>query len=669
MQQAVGARGQVHEGTEGGGLHNLAVVGFAGFRNVRVGDLVDDLLGLFSAVATFGGDEHGTVIFDGDLRTGLFLNLVDHLALRTDDFADLVDRNGGGDDARCVRAHLGRTIDALVDDFENGGTGFLGLLQSRGQNVSRNAVELGIELQSGDELGSTGNLEVHIAEGVFGAENIGQGLEDVLAVNIAGHEAHGDARNRGLQRHACGEQRQCGRAHGTHGGGTVGTNGFGDLTDGVRELFAVRQHRHESLLRQRTVADFAALRGADAAGFTGGVRRHLIVVHVTLGLRTGQCVDLLFHLEHVQGGDAQNLGFATLEQCGTVHARHDVHFGGQGADVTQATAVDAVVLGQDAATHDLALQLLERVADFLVLLGVFHVGELAGEGGLDAFLDLVDAVLARQLFGDGQGFVEVGVGDLVDAVVQILGVLREELEFLGFLRGDLLELGLGLADHLDERLGGFKTAGDDFLVRLGLAFVVDEVPCVLAGTGFDHGDGDVAVLDNAAGDHDFEHGAFALAPAREGDPLAVDQGQTHAGDRAFERQAGDHGGGGGGVQCDDVVCVIRVDGEHGFDDLHFVAQGVREQRTQRTVDDAAGQDGFGARTAFAAEERARDLAGCVHLLFHVHGQREEVVVLLRAGTGGGRGQNHRIIVKIGGDGTIRLLGETTGLEAQRALAE
>ena len=669
MQQAVGARGQVHEGTEGGGLHNLAVVGFAGFRNVRVGDLVDDLLGLFSAVATFGGDEHGTVIFDGDLRTGLFLNLVDHLALRTDDFADLVDRNGGGDDARCVRAHLGRTIDALVDDFENGGTGFLGLLQSRGQNVSRNAVELGIELQSGDELGSTGNLEVHIAEGVFGAENIGQGLEDVLAVNIAGHEAHGDARNRGLQRHACGEQRQCGRAHGTHGGGTVGTNGFGDLTDGVRELFAVRQHRHESLLRQRTVADFAALRGADAAGFTGGVRRHLIVVHVTLGLRTGQCVDLLFHLEHVQGGDAQNLGFATLEQCGAVHARHDVHFGGQGADVTQATAVDAVVLGQDAAAHDLALQLLERVADFLVLLGVFHVGELAGEGGLDAFLDLVDAVLARQLFGDGQGFVEVGVGDLVDAVVQILGVLREELEFLGFLRGDLLELGLGLADHLDERLGGFKTAGDDFLVRLGLAFVVDEVPCVLAGTGFDHGDGDVAVLDNAAGDHDFEHGAFALAPAREGDPLAVDQGQTHAGDRAFERQAGDHGGGGGGVQCDDVVCVIRVDGEHGFDDLHFVAQGVREQRTQRTVDDAAGQDGFGARTAFAAEERARDLAGCVHLLFHVHGQREEVVVLLRAGTGGGRGQNHRIIVKIGGDGTIRLLGETTGLEAQRALAE
>ena len=669
MQQAVGARGQVHEGTEGGGLHNLAVVGFAGFRNVRVGDLVDDLLGLFSAVATFGGDEHGTVIFDGDLRTGLFLNLVDHLALRTDDFADLVDRNGGGDDARCVRAHLGRTIDALVDDFENGGTGFLGLLQSRGQNVSRNAVELGIELQSGDELGSTGNLEVHIAEGVFGAENIGQGLEDVLAVNIAGHEAHGDARNRGLQRHACGEQRQCGRAHGTHGGGTVGTNGFGDLTDGVRELFAVRQHRHESLLRQRTVADLTALRGTDATGLAGGIRRHLIVMHVTLGLRTGQCVDLLFHLEHVQGGDAQNLGFATLEQCGTVHARNDVHFSGQGADVTQATAIDAVILGQDAATHDLALQLLERIADLLFLLGIVHVGEFTGERGLDALLDLMDAILARQLLGNGEGFVEIGVGDLIDTVVQIFGVLREELEFLGFLRSDVLKFGLSLADHLDERLGCFKTTGNDFLVRLGLAFVVDEVPGVLACASFDHSDGDIAVLHHAAGNHDFEHGALTLAPTRESNPLAVDQSQANAGNRAFERQTGNQSGSGSSVQCDHIVSIVRVDGEHGFHNLHFVAQRVREQRAQWAVNNAASENSFGARAAFTAEERSRNLAGGVHLLFHVHGQREEVVVLLRAGTGGGGRQNHRIIVKIGGDGTIRLLGETTGLEAQRALTK
>ena len=669
MQQTVGARGQVHEGAEGGGLHDLAVVGLAGFRHVRVGDLVDDLLGLLGGLAAFGGDVHGAVILDGDFGAGVFLDLVDHLALRADDLADLVHRNGGGDDARRVRAHLGRAVDALVDDFEDGGAGFLGLLQGGRQDVGRNAVELGVELQGGDEFGGAGHLEVHVAEGVFGAEDVGERLVDVLAVDVAGHEAHGDACDRSFQRNASGEQGQRGGADGTHGGGTVGADCLGDLTDGVRELLTARQHRHEGLLGEGAMADLAALRGTDAAGLTGGVRRHFVVVHVALGLRAGQRVDLLLHLEHVQGGDAQDLGFATLEQCGAVHARHDVHFGGQGADVTQATAVDAVVLGQDAATHDLALQLLERVADFLFLLGIVHVGEFTGERGLDALLDLMDAILARQLLGDGEGFVEIGVGDLVDAVVQIFGVLREELEFLGFLRSDLLEFGLSLADHLDERLGGFETTGDDFLVRLGLAFVVDEMPGVLACAGFDHGDGDVAVFDDTAGNHDFEHGALTLAPTRESDPLAVDQSQANAGNRAFERQTGNHGGSGSSVQSDNIVSIVRVDGEHGFHNLHFVAQRVREQRAQRTVDDTASQNRLGARTAFTAEERARNLAGGVHLLFHVHGQREEVVVLLRAGTGGGGRQNHRIIVKIGGDGTIRLLGETTGLEAQRALAK
>ena len=669
MQQAVSAGGEVHESAERRGLDDLAVVGFAGLGHVRVGDGIDDGLGLLSGLATLGGDEDGTVILDGNFSAGIFLNLVDHLALRADDLADLLDRNGGGDDARSELAHLSRAVDALVNDLENRGAGFLGLLQSGGQDVGGDAVELGVELQGSDELGSTGHLEVHVAEGILGTQDIGEGLEDVLAINVAGHEAHGDAGNRGLQRHAGSQKAQRGGAHGTHRSGTVGTDGLGDLADGVGELFTARQHRHESLLGEGAVADLTTLRGADAAGLASGVRRHLVVVHVALGLRTGQRVDLLLHLEHVQGGDAQNLGLATLEQGGAVHARHNVHLGGQGADVAQATAVDAVVLGQDAATHDLALQFLEGVAQLLVLLGVVHIGELVREHLAHVLLDLMDAILTRQLLGDGERLVQILVSDLVDTGIQLVGVLREELEFLGLLGGDLLELILSLADHLDERLGGFKTTGHDLLIGLGLTLVIDEVPGVLAGTRLDHGDGNITVLDHAASDHNLEHGALTLTPTREGDPLAVDQRQTHTGDRAFERQAGDHSGGGSGVQGDDIVSVIRVHGEHGLDDLHFVAQGVREQRAQRAVDDAAGEDGLGARAAFTAEERARNLAGSVHLLFNINGQREEVVVLLRAGTGGGGGQNHGIVVEVGGHSAIGLLGEAAGLEAQRALAK
>ena len=186
MQQAGGAGGEVHESAERRGLDDLAVVGFAGFRNVRVGDLVDDLLGLFGGLSTFGGDVDGTVVLDGDLGAGVLLDLVDHLALRADDLAALVHRNGGGDDARSELAHLGRAVDALVDDFEDGGAGFLGLLQGSGKNVCRTAVQLGVELQGGDEFGGAGHLEVHVAEGVFGAEDVGERLVDVLAVDVAG---------------------------------------------------------------------------------------------------------------------------------------------------------------------------------------------------------------------------------------------------------------------------------------------------------------------------------------------------------------------------------------------------------------------------------------------------------------------------------------------------
>ena len=636
---------------------------------MRVGDLVDDLLGLLGGLATLGGDVDGAVVLDGDLGAGVLLDLVDHLALRADDLADLVHRNGGGDDARRVRAHLGRAVDALVDDLEDGGAGLLGLLQGGGQDVGGDAVELGVQLQGGDELGGAGHLEVHVAERVLGAQDVGQGLEDVLAVHVAGDQAHRDAGDRGLQRHTGGEQAQGRGAHGAHRGRTVGADGLGDLTDGVRELLAARQHRHDRLLGKGAVADLAALRGADAAGLAGGVRRHLVVVHVALGLRAGQRIELLLHLEHVQRGDAQDLGLTALEQGGAVHARDDVDLGGQRADVTQAAAVDAVVLGQDAAAHDLALQLLERVAELLLLLGLVHVGELVRQHILDMLLDLGDTVLTRQLLRNGQRLIQIGVSDLVDAGVQLVGVLREELELLGLLGGDALELGLSLADDLDERLGGLQATGHNLLVRLDLALVVDQGPRVLAGAGLDHRDRDVAIVHHAAGDHDLEHGALTLAPTRERNPLAIDQRQTDAGDRALERQTGDHRGGGGGVQRDDVVRVIRVDGQDRLHNLHLVAQRVREQRAQRAVDDTAGQDRLGARAAFTAEERARDLAGGVHLLFNVHGQREEVVVLLRAGTGGGGGQHHRIIIQIRGHGAVGLLGEAAGLEAQRALAK
>ena len=126
-----------------------------------------------------GADVDRAVVLDGDLGAGLVLDLVDHLALGADDLADLVDRDLDRDDPRRVRRHLVGRVDRLVHHVEDVQPGVLGLGQRRGQHRGGDAVELGVQLERGDELRGAGDLEVHVAERVLGAEDVGQ--RDVLA--------------------------------------------------------------------------------------------------------------------------------------------------------------------------------------------------------------------------------------------------------------------------------------------------------------------------------------------------------------------------------------------------------------------------------------------------------------------------------------------------------
>src|SRR5699024_8971615 len=117
---------------------------------------------------------------------------------------------------------------------------------------------------------------------------------------------------------------------------------------------------------------------------------------------------------------------------------------------------------------------------------------------------------------------------------------------------------------------------------------------------------------------------------------------------------------------EDVVHLVRVNGHHGDDDLHLVAQALDEGRTQRAVDEAGGEDSVCTRATLATEEAARDAAGGVHALLDVNGQWEEVDPLARGTGGRRRGQQHRVLVQVRGDGPVRLSCQQAGLEAESA---
>ena len=71
----------------------------------------------------------------------------------------------------------------------------------------------------------------------------------------------------------------------------------------------------------------------------------------------------------------------------------------------------------------------------------------------------------------------------------------------------------------------------------------------------------------------------------------------------------------GADDAEHVGVVLLVGGEHGDDDLDVVAVALGEERADRPVGQARGEDRVLGGAAFALDEAAGDLAGGVHALF------------------------------------------------------
>src|SRR6476469_522529 len=183
VQQAVLAGQQRDEGAEVGRLHDGAEVALADLGHRRVGDRVDRGASGLGRLTVGRTDVDRAGVLDRERRARVVLDLVDDLALGPDHLADLVDRHLDADDPRSVDRHLLGRVDRLAHHLEDGQARVAGLGQRGGQDLGGDPVELGVELERGDELLGAGDLEVHVAEGVLGTEDVGQ--RDVLCLTVA----------------------------------------------------------------------------------------------------------------------------------------------------------------------------------------------------------------------------------------------------------------------------------------------------------------------------------------------------------------------------------------------------------------------------------------------------------------------------------------------------
>ena len=272
VHEAVLGAEEVHEGAEVHHLDDGAVVDGADFR--IVGDRLDPVDRRLDRLRVGGGDLHRAVVLDVDLGAGLLDDLADHLAAGADHFADLVGRDVEHLDARRVLAELGaRLRQRLRHLAEDVHAAVLRLGQRDLHDLFGDAGDLDVHLQRGDAALGAGHLEVHVAEMILVAEDVGEHREALVLED----EAHRDAGGRPLERHARIHQRERGAAHRRHRGRAVRLGDLGDDADRVGEVVLVRQHRMDRAPGELAVADLAALGAAHAAGLADRIGREVVV--------------------------------------------------------------------------------------------------------------------------------------------------------------------------------------------------------------------------------------------------------------------------------------------------------------------------------------------------------------------------------------------------------
>ena len=641
MQKPVLAGGQVDEGAEGLDVHHGAQIHLAHLDLLH--DAVDDPLGLGRRRLVGGGDGHGAVVLDVDLHAGLGNDAVDGLAAGTDDVADLVGVDLEADDpgrvGRKLRPGRAQALAHLVQDEQPSAAG---LGQGPGEDLLVDALDLDIHLDGGDAVTGAGHLEVHVAQEVFETLDVGE-HGDVAGVHVL-DEAHGHARHHLLDGHARVHKGQGAGADAGLGGGTVAGDDLGNQPHAVGELLLAGEHGQQGPLRQGAVADLTPAGAAHGAGFAGAVGRHVVLVHVALGILQADAVQDLGLGDGAQCGDGHDLGLAPGEHGAAVGPLQDARLAPDGPDLLLAAAVGTDLLVDDLVPHDLFGHVVEDGVDVLALLGMRFV-----EGGVDLGLHLLGALFPL-LAVEGVHLPDDLVhGERADGLVQLLGGLVDVDLHLGLadLVLDALDEG---ADLLDLLMG--KEDGAQHLL-LG----------ELLGPGFHHHD---RVL--GAGHGQGQAALFPIFHTGVEDVFPVHIAHGHGARGAHEGGFGDGQGDGGAQHGDDVGLHVLVHGQAGGDDLHVVVEALGEQGAQRPVDEPVGQDGLLGGAAFPLDEAAGDLAHGVELLFKFNGQGQKIHAV-PGGFGHGGADQHRGAAAAHQAGAACLLGILAGLDDELAIAD
>ena len=174
------------------------------------------------------------------VRAGLFGQRANDGAALADHVADLLRIDLERHHPRRVLRDFGaRVRQRFLHQLQDVHAAFARLRQRDRHDLLGDALDLDVHLQRRDAAIGAGDLEVHVAEVILVAEDVGQHGEAVAFLD----EAHRDARDVRLGRHAGVHQREARAAHRRHRRAAVRLGDLRDDAHRVREFLARRQHR------------------------------------------------------------------------------------------------------------------------------------------------------------------------------------------------------------------------------------------------------------------------------------------------------------------------------------------------------------------------------------------------------------------------------------------
>ena len=392
------------------------------------------------------------------------------------------------------------------------------------------------------------------------------------------------------------------------------------------------------------MADFTTAGTAGRFRFADAEGREIVVVHVAAIRFQADAIDMLAFRQRCQRAEAHNLRLAAGEQASAVSAGKEADFAADRTDFVDTAAVRTDLVDGDHVADDFLDHLLRDFSDIIGVVRI-NVGKVFVNIRFDSihlffafdFVSREDSRLHGFFAISMDGFDDICRRFFFDEFLFRYGNLVEEAE-LEF--DDFLDFFMGEHDGIQDLF--FR----DFV-----------------SAAFNHEDGVFRT-----GDDDVHIALFALGDGRVDDELAIDAADADTGNRAGKGNVGHAQRYGGTDHSGDFRSVVMVYAEIISHDVDVMTVCLREERTDRTVDETGEEGCRFRRFAFAFDEAARNLADGVHLFFIIDGEREKVCVFTRFFRARSRDENGRVAIT-DQCGTAGLLSQFTDFNYQRAAGE